>query len=178
MKKNDSLPKSTSFIIKLLVLFIIMISSITVNSQNNECKATLIVKNNENSKKAGESGMYYALTLTNKENQQAVFTIAIENNLAIDSNLVGKLNKKMVKLDGQFYNMNLEKIGKKTVSGSDFIYNINLKSGESFDFYVKLNVPAETEIGSINSSTVNVTSKNCNNFILSAILNTEIIDSE
>ena len=174
----------------LILIFFLSISNIA-NAQSQKCSASLKVLDNENSKKAGESGVYYSLNLTNTGNQKTVFLISIDNNLT--SNETSRFNNKgkKVKLNHELLNVSLKKIDKEesdshksTSKGNDrdneenSIYKLNLASGESYNFYVKLELPPNTQIGSSNITTVTVTSNNCKDFILSQTFNTEIINGE
>jgi len=140
-----------------------------------QCNAKLMVTKNTNSKKAGESGTSYKLSLLNRGIGEIIYTISVQNSIAEKS----KENTNEVKLEGHLYNMNLKRLSNKTSSKNlKSSYSIKLNQGETFDFYVKLKVPLGTKFGSRNRTNVIVTTKKCINFSVSTILITEIIDGE
>jgi hypothetical protein len=186
MKKNYFPLKLLLSTSKLLLMMLLVINySNPMYSQNSNCNAKLNLENNETSKKAGESGVYFNFELTNTGNQKTVFIITVNDDFDTEDKSRGK---NRVKLNGHILKMDLNEMPEQkskvnlTTSSknatSEKSYSIALNSGEIYKFYLKLDTPPNSKVGSINNSKVTVTSDACKDFNISQILYTEIIDSE
>ncbi|PCI31289.1 MAG: hypothetical protein COB60_12105, partial [Flavobacteriaceae bacterium] len=144
MKKTS---KSISALVTLLLIF-----SFAIYSQESNCTADLISENDTEHKKAGESGTFYRLKLINTGTEETSFNIGIVN--STETNI--KKTSNNVDLTFEFRNKDFKK--NKTLSlghhKKDRI--VHLKSEEESVFYVKINVPSGTKIGSTNTSIVTV----------------------
>jgi len=171
----------TFFSIKLLILLIGLLVFGNVNSQTTNCNAKLEVVNN--SKKAGESGVFYRLKLTNISLDASTYEVKLVN----DTNRPSFSKNNQINSKGDFYNVSLKRMKKsQRVSAyknnkendSENEIEIYLKGKESKTFFVKIKTPVGAKIGSINKSKVQVSSNKCRNNMVSVILKTEIINGE
>ena len=78
MKKKYLLKLLSKSSFRILILFLFLLNIQNAFSQKSKCSASLEVQNNQDSKKAGESGTFYGLTLTNKADKVTKFKISLE----------------------------------------------------------------------------------------------------
>ncbi|NLP59068.1 hypothetical protein [Lutibacter sp. B1] len=176
MENNYSSHKLLYLISKIFIFLIISTNTFNSFSQNSKCKAKLDVHDNIKSKRAGISGTSYMLLLTNTGTEKTTFDIEVINMIA--ENKSNNHNNE-IKLKNDLLDFNLKKIAqKKALINENSNSSILLAKGEVFKFYVKVNVPEEAKFGSKNKTKVIITSKECEKFSVSTILNTEIIDGE
>lgn len=154
------------------ILFFVM--SVSVFSQSSNCNVVLEVVNNETNKKAGESGAYYLLQLTNNSNQLVDYTIKIEKGLNTMSRGFSSID-----LETEILGMDLKSLGNNlsAKSGTDKNSTLFLNSGESKRFYVKMITPKGAKIGSVNNSKIIATSNKCINALTTELI-TEIVEGE
>ncbi|MCF6182582.1 hypothetical protein [Lutibacter sp.] len=169
----------------LIIIFGLLVFG-NVYSQNVNCNSKLKVVNNQNSKKAGESGVSYRLKLTNTGFDATTYKIKLVNDNTVTSvQSISKNNQ--INISGEFYNVSLKKMkslnrtttyNNKNGDTNENEIEIFLNGKESKTFIVKMKTPVGAKFGSINKSEVKVTSDKCKNKTISVVLNTEIIDGE
>ncbi len=173
MKKRTANQCFSSIYKFLFIAFVFFYSNISAQMQL--CSATLTVEDGRDSKRAGESGTFYDLTLTNLSAGVTTYEITIAN---FKENTFAKQGIPNVALDGKLHDMKKNALTVSDLSEKKASYNITLKQGSSFHFYARLKVPYGTSIGSKNNTIITVTSKKCAEFKVSKMLSTLIIDGE
>jgi len=159
---------------KILVFSLILSFSINAYTQTDSCKAQLVAENGIVSKKAGQNGTSYEMSLENLGSKTGNFRISILN---VDE--VQNSGHSIISLKGEVFPMNKREsltnnLDKKINSN----YLITLNSGERFEFKVELIPESGAKIGSKNITEVEVTSDDCSNFIVTKLLRTEIEKKE
>lgn len=179
-RNNIAVTKITKTGILFIFLLSVFLIPNTTYSQEHHCDAQLDFINDRPNKKAGQSGQYYRMKLTNN-GDSGTFIISIDNikpskeNVSSVGNSIDLNNKVIVfqlleRIEISPKDNNSKRTGK--------LYEVVLRENEEFLFYVKLETPKEAKIGSRNSTRVEVISSNCPDLNIYKILNTEIIDGE
>ena len=178
MKKNYQRKNLLETISKLFILFLILTISNNLYAQNSDCSAKLEVVNNQVNKKAGESGTFYKLRLTNTGSERTTYYLDTKNVGDGNSLAKDKLDKNDIKMKSQFHAMSLKKLENKINSDSENVFLLTLDKGQSTGFLVKFRFPPNTKIGSKNKSKVKITTEKCKNFIVDTVLETTFVGGE
>jgi hypothetical protein len=140
--------QAPTFSFQLFCIFLIHSFSF---AQDN-CKATLEVSKNRNSRSSTTNGTYFKLTLTNESVTSDTYDLTYINNSNTCSSgtedQIGNVN-----LNIQFENLNFNSLSK-----------ISLQPYESIEFYAHIIIPIGTPINKWCCSEIIATSNNCSSY--------------
>jgi len=142
----------------IVILLTTFVASIFNSSDNTveyyqDCKTELSVYKDRSFKSADEDGTSFKLTLTNTSSKSATYTLSTENLLEPCDNKGGRANT------GSNVNLNvsIQTNTLRTIPNNE----ITLKSGQSYNFVIKVTVPEGTRYNSWSCIDVEAQSKNC-----------------
>ena len=154
----------TSYLLRCIIL-IFVLNTATVLGQSNSCNAEIKVEKDRNTRSTPQDGTYYAMLISNNGTASDVFRLSAVSVNSTCINPDASTNIKNVKLNPVFLDANRNPITE-----------ISVGRGQTVSFFVRMLVPANTEINRWNCTQIVAKPTSCNNFQTSTILHTLVIN--
>ena len=180
MKKEYFLQKQL-FISMFLIIFLTMATPNKVYAQKTTCEAQLEFVNDRPNKKAGISGVYYRMKLTNTGTDND-FVISMNNSNPTNQSDSKRINTDKLSITVLDIGLNELKTKASENGGNGMntkgSYKVFLNANEEIIFYIKPIFPNGATFGSMNSTKIEVTSSKCPDLNIYKVLNTEYVNGD
>lgn len=154
----------TSYLLRCIILIFVLNTSIAL-AQSSSCSALLKVEKDRNTRSTPSDGTYYSMLISNNGTANDVFRLSALNVNSTCANTDGSDTSKNVKLNPVFLDANRNPISE-----------INVNRGQTVSFYVRMLVPANTQVNRWSCIQVVAKPSLCSSYETSTILHTLVIN--
>jgi len=165
MKTTTNLKKINQNFASYLLRCIILIFVLNTATALGQCNAEVKVEKDRNIRSTPQDGTYYAMLISNNGTSNDVFRLSAVSVNTTCANPDGSSTVKNVKLNPVFLDANRNPITE-----------ISVGRGQTVPFFVRMLVPANTEVNRWNCTQVVAKPTLCNSYQTSTILHTLVIN--